>query len=415
MHKVGEPDRGEPLSDAPVVDARELQDDRQLREPPPLIDYGLALSGGGFRATLFHLGAIWRINQIGKLRDIGRITSVSGGSFAAALLAIAWPSLKFDPLGRATNLGEHFARPIMRLTKLPLDAPIVALGLVPGVQPAKVLAEVLDRCFLEGRTLRDLPRDEDGPRFIFNATELSSGTDWRFSRPYMGSYRVGLIRWPRVRLADAVAASAAFPPMVSPLTLRFDPASLEATDGADLHDVVASLGRVALTDGGAYDNMGLAPIMRRCRTLMVSDAGGNLGVEAADWKWQIWSLQVKRILDIAISQERAQRRRGIIVGARPQRPVAYWRTLTDPTTFADRPSPFPIHPAWRTYLAGRSTRLWPFTIGDRRRLVNWGYVLSDVVLRTFVWRDAPPPERLPFHGDAFDQPPPSVPAVAGTL
>ncbi len=31
---------------------------------------GLALSGGGFRATLFHLGSIWRLNELGMLADL---------------------------------------------------------------------------------------------------------------------------------------------------------------------------------------------------------------------------------------------------------------------------------------------------------------------------------------------------------
>lgn len=224
-------------------DALELQDDRQLRQAPPLVECGLALSGGGIRATLFHLGAIWRINELGQLRGINRITSVSGGSFAAGLLAMAWRDLEWEG-GRATNLAELFAKPVLRLAKLPLDVPTAALGLIPGIQPADVLADVFDCFFFNGFRLADLPADRDGPRFIFNATELSSGTDWRFSRPYMGSYRIGLIRNPDVRLADAVAASGAFPPLLSPLTLRFDPADLEATEGADLHDVVATLGRV---------------------------------------------------------------------------------------------------------------------------------------------------------------------------
>src|SRR4051794_10016969 len=392
----------------------ELRDDRSPGgPPPPLVDYGLALSGGGIRATLFHLGAIWRINQLGKLRDLGRISSVSGGSIAAALLAVAWPKLEFDDLGEATNLADTFAKPVMLLAKMPLDAPIVALGIVPGIEPGTGLADPPDRYSYRGGPPQVLPADGEGPLFVFNATDLTSGTDWRFCRPYMGSYRMGLIRDPTVRLAQAVAASAAFPPVVSPLTVAFDPNALEKTEGADLHDEIAALGRVALTDGGAYDNLGLAPIMRRCRTLLVSDAGGNLGVAKHGRKWQLWSLQVRRALDIATSQERAQRRHALVAGATDERPLAYWRTLTDPHDDRFTATPFPVHDGWPAYIASRATRLWPFPEGDRHRLVNWGYVLSDVVLRTFIWKDAEPPDRLPFSRDGFEDAPPGPPSGGG--
>ena len=51
---------------------------------------GVALSGGGFRATLFHLGALWRLNELGWLPRFSEVTSVSGGSIAAAYLALNW-------------------------------------------------------------------------------------------------------------------------------------------------------------------------------------------------------------------------------------------------------------------------------------------------------------------------------------
>lgn len=49
---------------------------------------GMAISGGGFRATLFHLGALWRINELGILSKIDRYCSVSGGSILNGLLGI---------------------------------------------------------------------------------------------------------------------------------------------------------------------------------------------------------------------------------------------------------------------------------------------------------------------------------------
>src|SRR6266481_444265 len=39
----------------------------------------LCLSGGGYRAMLFHAGVLWRLNEIGILRKLDRISSVSGG------------------------------------------------------------------------------------------------------------------------------------------------------------------------------------------------------------------------------------------------------------------------------------------------------------------------------------------------
>ena len=57
---------------------------------------GLCLSGGGFRAMLFHLGAFIRLNELGLLRKLDRIASVSGGSIAAGGLAVAWNGLNFD-------------------------------------------------------------------------------------------------------------------------------------------------------------------------------------------------------------------------------------------------------------------------------------------------------------------------------
>jgi predicted acylesterase/phospholipase RssA len=51
----------------------------------------LCLSGGGFRASLFHLGSLRRLNEVGLLSQINTVTSVSGGSITNALLAKHWP------------------------------------------------------------------------------------------------------------------------------------------------------------------------------------------------------------------------------------------------------------------------------------------------------------------------------------
>src|SRR5579862_5105639 len=77
---------------------------------------GLALSGGGFRATLFHVGVLWRLNEFGLLSRIDRISSVSGGSITAGLLAVRWNDLKFQN-GVASAYREQIAEPLLEFTK----------------------------------------------------------------------------------------------------------------------------------------------------------------------------------------------------------------------------------------------------------------------------------------------------------
>src|SRR3954462_12437087 len=72
-------------------------------QPPagkPEAGMALCMSGGGYRAMLFHIGSLWRLNEVGWLPKLKRISSVSGGSITSAQLALAWPDLNFDPSGR---------------------------------------------------------------------------------------------------------------------------------------------------------------------------------------------------------------------------------------------------------------------------------------------------------------------------
>ena len=71
----------------------------------------LCLSGGGFRAALFHAGAIRRLNELGVLSRVRTISSVSGGSIASGLLATVWTRLA--RVGdRFTNLESLFEQPL---------------------------------------------------------------------------------------------------------------------------------------------------------------------------------------------------------------------------------------------------------------------------------------------------------------
>src|SRR5215470_2234929 len=85
----------------------------EIRKPQP--GMALCLSGGGYRAMIFHLGAIWRLNEAGLLRKLKRISSVSGGSITSGMLGLKWKKLKFDSQDVATNLVDEVVNPIMKL------------------------------------------------------------------------------------------------------------------------------------------------------------------------------------------------------------------------------------------------------------------------------------------------------------
>jgi NTE family protein len=124
-----------------------------------------------------------------------------------------------------------------------------------------------------GKTLQDLP--DDLPRFVINATSLQSGVLWRFSKPYMGDWKVGRFAKPRVKLALAVAASSAFPPFLSPAEVEPDCADYinDPAKPPVLTDPKFRA-KAVLTDGGVYDNLGLETAYKRYDTLLVSDGGG---------------------------------------------------------------------------------------------------------------------------------------------
>ena len=222
---------------------------------------------------VFHLGAIWRLNELGLLQPLKRISSVSGGSITAAMLGLKWKKLNFVN-GIASNLFDEVIKPVMGLASHTLDVLSIAEGIV---NPFKSIAdEIADgyRNHLYGHaTLQDLPSDNEGPRFVLNATNVQTKVLWRFSKPFMGDYRVGLIRNPTLELAIAVGASSAFPPVLSPVELKLHAEQFDKTTAGDLQKPPFDTD-VILSDGGVYDNLGLETVWKEYDTILVSDGGG---------------------------------------------------------------------------------------------------------------------------------------------
>jgi NTE family protein len=340
----------------------------------------LSLSGGGYRAMMFHVGALVRLNEVGLLGKLTRISSVSGGSITAAFLGLLWEKLKFNN-GKAADLGPFIAG-MRAMAGTTVDVGAVFGGIfLPGSISDRV-AQAYDDVLFKGAKLRDLPDDagKKAPRFVINATNVQSAALWRFSRPYMGDYRVGLVRNPDVMLGTAVAASSAFPPVLSPMTLPIKQ-TVDATKGADLNRAPYTTTAV-LSDGGVYDNLGLETV-KRFKTLLVSDAGQKIAPEPDPH--DDWVRHSIRILDVIDNQVRSLRKRDLIKAySRGDHNGTFWgigthfvdyKLASDPLKCAAR-NPQP--------LAEVPTRLEKMPLNVQNRLMNWGYAICDAALRAHI-------------------------------
>lgn len=245
-------------------------------------------------------------------------------------------------------------------------------------------------------TLQDLP---DNPRFVINATSLQTTVLWRFSKPYMGDWQVGRIFNPTTSVAIAVAASSAFPPVLSPRKLPLDPNAFTSDPTAPLERPPFT-SEAVLADGGVYDNLGLETVWKRYRTVLVSDAGMKVDAKPSPpTDWLFGSLWVNDIID---SQVRSLRKRQLLGSlTAPQtdpnrRNGAYWSIRSDVTHYPAASSlPCPIEATSK--LAAVPTRLAAIPDGIQERLIDWGYAMCDVALRSHFDSTLPPATSFPFH------------------
>jgi NTE family protein len=344
---------------------------------------------------IFHVGALWRLNELAWLPRLGRVSSVSGGSITAGALGLAWTELSFEH-GVARAFDEKIVAPLRRMAGTGVDVGAVAFGALPFVSAADRVAAAYREHLYGKATLRDLPRDEDGPRFVINATSVQTGALFRFSRKYVADYHVGKFVDPDVPLADAVAASSAFPPFLSPADVSL--ARLPYEEGSGDPAYARFREKAVLTDGGVYDNLGLETAWKRHEMLLVSDGGGAMDAEVSPA--HDWPRHVVRVLNLIDNQVRALRKR-TLVGAYEAglRSGTYWGIRTN---VADYPIPGPISvPHDRSLLlADEPTRLAKMPAQLQERLINWGYVVCDAAMRSHVLTpeeaSAAPWPKLPY-------------------
>ena len=399
----------EALPNSPVKVAQEAAN-FQWGEGKAQPGIGVALSGGGFRAMLFHAGALARMNELGLLSRAKRIASVSGGSITSGYLAVKWRDLgSADANGTFANFQGTVVEPILAFSRQKIDVIDALTGLLPWESASGEVAKSYNSYLFHDKTLQDMP---DSPFFVFCATNLQTGVLWRFTKSYAGDYVIGYLDKPAIAVADAVAASSAFPPVLSPFILKPAAGSFKDwPDGSHVAsaDLPAYRSQVVLTDGGVYDNHGIEPIVKSFLTNFVSDGGAPFQRTAS--LHTDWISQLKRILDVTDNQVRALRRRDLIdrfvagkaLGSEGAltpdghpRMGAYWGIDTDPRK-ADPVGAIPCNPDVTHKLAQLGTRLSDLGDTISRQVINWGYAVCDRSLRAnYVGPMSNTPPKLPY-------------------
>jgi len=278
---------------------------------------GLALSGGGFRATLFHLGVIRYLRDSGFLGMVSDIASVSGGSILGAHLVLNWGRYngtdeQFDEVSRELirfiqfDVRNHIVR------RLPLMLPFRAAASLVGAEipgfSANALLEGYYREFLFGdRRLFELP---ERPALHVLATNVSDGVMAVFNRQGLHIQKRNThdsdpfqhVPGQTASVAKVVGASSACPGFFPPVELTA--ADLGVHDGQFVDE--------SFTDGGVYDNLGTRAFLwlkhfhgEEFSRVLVSDAGkpfqilsnATLGfvaqsIRASDILWdRVWQLE----------------------------------------------------------------------------------------------------------------------------
>lgn len=264
---------------------------------------GISLSGGGYRAAAFHLGTLKKLEDMGILKDVEVISSISGGSITGAYYCIhegifnEFYEKMYDGFQRKNVIKNvllsWFGLRLLFFVCIFLSSfyvlftsfswifPIIITCLILLILKfqfllfpiSKRIEQVYDSFFFHKKTLREL---KDKPTLVIGATNLQTAKPFVFTKTFMQDSTYQFMDNPieflptNFPISRAVIASSCVPFAFTPITIdkKFYSDHNEANK---VHPI--------LVDGGVYDNQGMHKIMQTgrfaCDIIITSDAGGS--------------------------------------------------------------------------------------------------------------------------------------------
>jgi NTE family protein len=268
---------------------------------------GLALSGGGYRAAAFHLGTLNKLHELGILKEVDVLSTISGGSITGTSFCLEGQFDYFPFQERMKRVlttnsiigyvlrSREFLLPALLILAIILliiglqftEFPFLSLVLFSAlvwvllkyqfnILPiSRVIERAYDTYFYSGRTLPDLP---PRPLMAVGSSNLQTGRPFTFSQNHMGDSGYEALPDPILfhtngfPISRAVAASSCVPFAFTPVVI----AKQFFVDASNY-----TLISPKLIDGGVYDNQGIQKLTQlksryACNTIIISDAGSKM-------------------------------------------------------------------------------------------------------------------------------------------
>ncbi|MEP0133361.1 MAG: patatin-like phospholipase family protein [Eudoraea sp.] len=269
---------------------------------------GLSLSGGGYRATVYHLGTLRKLKELDLLQHIDVISTNSGGSITGALYGLYGQDFDKFEIFLLRGVKKSVIKQILMSRFFLIPALIIFLLLLSMVGLlftgvswivlimliaiiivilyfqfdlfpfSKIIQQAYDKFFFHGKTLSSI---KDKVKLAINSTNAETGTLFTFSKQKMND---SSYRYPKdggkpiyfdhdnFPISRAVAASTCVPFIFTPVKIS----QSFFTNKKDYERV-----KPRLVDGGVYDNQGVHKLAQKnseyaCDIIIVSDAGNSL-------------------------------------------------------------------------------------------------------------------------------------------